>query len=200
MKGPLEKHECPDSQTNSTWRIADMQADTYDITVEAHPFRVTTLGSRAEAGRPFLPSMPERTIAVARSIVQDGWAYIGRVGVHSTTLRQVRKEIMRMQAEMTPGQKNSLDYSYRSDKRIFFDTTETGLRKDIPGLNQLAQTLQLLVEQLGRVLVRSPLRMRITGQCRPMLACYGRNAFYLPHVDNANGDCRVLTVVYYLNR
>mmetsp|Transcript_136646 Transcript_136646/g.240941 ORF Transcript_136646/g.240941 Transcript_136646/m.240941 type:complete len:632 (+) Transcript_136646:138-2033(+) len=205
MRGPLEQADVPHPPTSSVWRISEMQADKYEDDTDmdnAQDGKTTILGASKlrEVRIPLLPMMPERAISLARNIVQDGWAYVRRVGVHPLCRATVQNEIMLLEKEMVKGQRAGLDFTFRGDRRIFFDTSEERLRSDIPGLNHLVETLQILVEQLGKVLERSPLGMRLTGRCRPMLARYGRGDFYLPHVDNANGDGRVLTAVYYLNR
>merc|ERR1719401_2949934 len=93
----------------------------------------------------------------------------------------------------------SAQFTFRTDYRLFFDTSKERKREDIPSLNQLADILQNFLGQLSYALERSPLRLRCTGRCRPMLAYYKEGGYYIPHIDG-NGDGRVLTAVYYLNR
>mmetsp|Transcript_13074 Transcript_13074/g.29662 ORF Transcript_13074/g.29662 Transcript_13074/m.29662 type:complete len:550 (-) Transcript_13074:154-1803(-) len=148
---------------------------------------------------PFLPAVPEKLVELARGFVLKGWAHVEKLGITRDVLKRVRPEVDRMEWEMTPGQAKGDDFSFRTDRKVFFDTSSERLREDIPGLNQLVDTLQGLVSLLGRVLERSPVGLHLQGRCRPMLASYGPHGRYLPHVDNGDGDGRVLTMVYYLN-
>lgn len=148
---------------------------------------------------PFLPAVPEKLMELAQGFVRQGWARIDRLGVAQDVLDRVRPEVDRMEWEMTPGQAKGDDFSFRTDRKVFFDTSSERLREDIPALNQLVDTLQNFVNIFGRVLERSPVRLHLQGRCRPMLASYGPHGRYLPHVDNGDGDGRVLTMVYYLN-
>lgn len=199
LKGPLGETELSDVSTRSEWKISSTKAVEHDFDKE-DVSGTQVLGMSRHAGTALLPILPEKVISVARNIVIDGWTHVRKLGVNRLILKKVQAEIMKLDKEMSDRQNNNLDYRYRTDRRLFFDTSEERLRPDIPGLNALVETLQLFVEQLGKPLQRSPLRMTLSGRCRPMLACYGHGDFYLPHVDNANGDGRVLTAVYYLNR
>merc|ERR1711972_1299725 len=98
-----------------------------------------------------------------------------------------------------PGQRTGGDWTFRTDRKLFFDTEERK-RPDLPGLNRLAEIVQGLAKQLGRELSNSPVRLHLTGHCKPMVACYYEGGYYVPHVDNGDADGRVLTAVYYLNR
>eukprot|EP00415_Alexandrium_ostenfeldii_P004865 UN4865 len=100
---------------------------------------------------------------------------------------------------MTPGQVKGDDFSFRTDRKVFFDTSSERRRDDIPALNQLVDTLQGFFHLLGRVLERSPMHLRLQGRCRPMLASYAPHGQYMPHVDNGDGDGRIFTMVYCLN-
>jgi len=178
LRGPLVPAEC-----------SELTADTGEVKLLLEPL----------ACLPFLPAVPEKVCALAQGIVHHGWAHLKQVGVSRSVLKKVREELSRLEPEMSRGQMKGDEFSFRTDHKLFFDTSSERVRGDIPALNGLVDTLQGLVSQLGKLLERSPLRMRISGRCRPMLATYERHGRYLPHVDNGDGDGRVLTLVYYLN-
>ena len=56
-------------------------------------------------------------------------------------------------------------------------------------------------QMVGRMAHSSALpEMQAVGRrSRPMLACYGRGGRYVRHVDNPDGNGRLLTCIYYLN-
>lgn len=151
---------------------------------------------------PLLPALPENLILLAQQFLKQGWAHIACVGANPKILKKVEKELKSLESDMEQGQQNAhADFHYRSDRRLFFDTGPEQLRRDIPGLNKLVDSLQGLVATLGPILERSPLRLCITGRCRPMVARYDASSLgYLPHVDSGDGDGRILTAVYYFNR
>jgi len=147
-----------------------------------------------------LPAFPEELGKLTQSLAERGWARVEQVGFSRKDLDNVHWEVSRLQySEMESGQKSGGDFVFRNDRRVFIDTNHRK-REDLPALNRLVGVLQGLGTRIGQELRSSPVRLRVTGNCKPMVACYEMGGFYMPHVDNGDADGRILTMVYYLNR
>eukprot|EP00747_Dinoflagellata_sp_TGD_P074438 gnl/TRDRNA2_/TRDRNA2_158316_c1_seq2.p1 gnl/TRDRNA2_/TRDRNA2_158316_c1~~gnl/TRDRNA2_/TRDRNA2_158316_c1_seq2.p1 ORF type:complete len:360 (+),score=40.90 gnl/TRDRNA2_/TRDRNA2_158316_c1_seq2:3-1082(+) len=146
------------------------------------------------------PALPDRLEALVESFERQGYVHVPQAGVDPRLLTMIEPELRLLESEMKGAQQHGVDFIYRMDRKLFFDTSADRKRSDIPGLNQLVGILETFVELLSEWLSRSQLQLHITGRCRPMVARYDSGGFYVPHVDNANGDGRVLTLCYYLNK
>ncbi|XP_014679770.1 PREDICTED: egl nine homolog 3-like [Priapulus caudatus] len=84
----------------------------------------------------------------------------------------------------------------RGDKISWLDGTE----KHAPRVAHLLAMLDAIMLRVGRVL-HEVNGTRISGRSKAMLACYpGNGTGYVRHIDNPNGDGRVITCIYYLNK
>jgi len=155
--------------------------------------------SSAKSGSAFIPAMPYRFEALVHSFEQHGYVHIPELGVQSAVLGSVSREAVRLEEEMSAGQRLGTEFQYRTDSRLFFDTSVERKRSDIPGLNQLVSILTSFMDIFSYELSHSPLQLHLDGCCRPMIACYQPDGHYQHHVDNTLNDGRVLTLVYYLN-
>ena len=66
----------------------------------------------------------------------------------------------------------------------------------VPALAVLLARADALVEELSHSV---PELRGVTSRSQPMLACYPPNSRYVTHVDNPDGNGRLLTFIYYLN-
>ena len=87
------------------------------------------------------------------------------------------------------------DAAFRGDERALIEANDPRA----PSLRGLFFLCDQLVGMLGaRGIV--PELAAVTRRSRPMLACYaGAGAKYIRHVDNPDGNGRLLTAIYYLN-
>ena len=66
----------------------------------------------------------------------------------------------------------------------------------VPALAVLLTRADALVEELSHSV---PELRGVTSRSQPMIACYPPNSRYVTHVDNPDGNGRLLTFIYYLN-
>lgn len=87
----------------------------------------------------------------------------------------------------------------RSDKISWTDGYSP---QNSPNLRILIKLLDSIVMTANRVKNNGELaKYRLNCRTRIMVACYpGGGSRYIKHVDNANGDGRVVTAIYYLNK
>lgn len=88
----------------------------------------------------------------------------------------------------------------RNDRVIWVDGCEEGCEE----INNLIQTLCSVVTNSSRLSLYSNNgldKVVITKRTKAHVACYpGNGTRYIKHVDNPNGDGRVITAIYYLNK
>lgn len=88
----------------------------------------------------------------------------------------------------------------RSDRVIWIDGCEDGCAE----INNLIQTLCSVITNSSRLSLYSNNRLDkivINKRTKAHVACYpGNGTRYIKHVDNPNGDGRVITAIYYLNK
>jgi len=89
--------------------------------------------------------------------------------------------------------------SIRSDKITWTDGISPC---SSPNLRHLIGLMDSIVLRANRVKNNGDLgKYKINGRTRMMVACYpGGGSHYVKHVDNPNGDGRVVTAIYYLNK
>jgi hypothetical protein len=88
------------------------------------------------------------------------------------------------------------DSTIRGDHRALIETYD-------PRAPALAALFFMLDQLVGMLAAKGcvPELCSVTRRSRPMLACYaGGGAKYVRHVDNPDGNGRLLTAVYYLNQ
>jgi len=87
----------------------------------------------------------------------------------------------------------------RSDKISWTDGYQP---QNCPNLRILVKLLDSIVMTANRVDNNGELsKYRLNCRTRIMVACYpGGGSKYIKHVDNPNGDGRVVTAIYYLNK
>lgn len=102
----------------------------------------------------------------------------------------------------TNSNKSQLDATgaIRSDRVIWIDGCEEGCAE----INNLIQTLCSVITNSSRLSLYSNNRLDkivINKRTKAHVACYpGNGTRYIKHVDNPNGDGRVITAIYYLNK
>lgn len=88
----------------------------------------------------------------------------------------------------------------RSDRVIWIDGCENGCAE----INNLIQTLCSVVTNSSRLALYSNKgldKVVINKRTKAHVACYpGNGTRYIKHVDNPNGDGRVITSIYYINK
>jgi len=88
----------------------------------------------------------------------------------------------------------------RSDRVIWIDGCESGCSE----INTLIQTLCSVITNSSRLSLYSNNgldKIVINKRTKAHVACYpGNGTRYVKHVDNPNGDGRVITSIYYLNK
>lgn len=88
----------------------------------------------------------------------------------------------------------------RNDRVIWVDGCEDGCEE----INNLIQTLCSVITNSSRLSLYSNNRLDkivINKRTKAHVACYpGNGTRYIKHVDNPNGDGRVITAIYYLNK
>jgi len=88
----------------------------------------------------------------------------------------------------------------RSDRVIWVDGCEEGCTE----INNLIQTLCSVITNSSRLSLCSNNELSkhlINKRTRAHVACYpGHGTGYIKHVDNPNGDGRLITAIYYLNK
>lgn len=88
----------------------------------------------------------------------------------------------------------------RSDRVIWIDGCENGCEE----INNLIQTLCSVITNSSRLSLYSNNgldKIVISKRTKAHVACYpGNGTRYIKHVDNPNGDGRVITSIYYLNK
>ena len=82
----------------------------------------------------------------------------------------------------------------RGDRRALIDVTDPRC----PGLHAIFFMVDQLLGKMARGAGVAELRS-VTHRSRPMLACYDNGGRYIRHVDNPDGNGRLLTCIYYLN-
>ncbi|XP_042239462.1 uncharacterized protein LOC121877703 isoform X2 [Homarus americanus] len=81
-------------------------------------------------------------------------------------------------------------------------TWVTGSEPYCGGIGQLVSVVDSVVAKANKHPNAGKLAdYNITWRTRAMVACYpGRDAHYVKHVDNPNGDGRCITAIYYINK
>ena len=85
----------------------------------------------------------------------------------------------------------------RGDKMVILQTDDSRL----PLIKQLTEKMDALVQQLAAIGGAGCAELRaVDHRSSPMFAIYpGQGTRYMRHVDNPDGNGRLLTLLYYLN-
>ena len=92
--------------------------------------------------------------ALARQIMEGGWAHIPRCGVQRELLEAARSELGRVEAEMVPGRTPSGDPEYRGDRIVTITADRCEGPQGVPGLCRLSQEVEDFVLWVGASLRR----------------------------------------------
>ena len=91
----------------------------------------------------------------------------------------------------------------RSDEIAWIEGTEP----NCVNIGLLIQTIDSIIHRCCRISINSNKdnnefgRIKISGRTKAMIACYpGMNSKYVRHIDNPNGDGRIITSIFYLNK
>ena len=104
------------------------------------------------------------------------------------------------QRNATATQQRDSTGTIRSDRVIWIDGCEEGCAE----INNLIQTLCSVITNSSRLSLYTNNgldKIVINKRTKAHVACYpGNGTRYIKHVDNPNGDGRVITAIYYLNK
>lgn len=152
--------------------------------------------------------------ALGQHFASKGWVRVPCLGVppqcrskvqlEAEMLQRPRRAKEKVGSSLAQGMTNMADGNgrARTDSVLFLDFHggDTQLREELRGLFKLDQIIERVVGQLATQLQSSQLNLSLSGRTKMMLARYEPGGFYLPHIDADEGDDRVLTATYYLNR